>query len=86
MLKECMAGVLIFLKCENKVRLGSYVVENIKARLRHRWGIVRLGFTSIENAGISYSLGFVLLQLLNEGTAGVLYCWKCKNKVELRYS
>ena len=50
MLKERMVGVLIFLKCENKVRL------------RHGWGVicsksknkVRLGFTSIENAGIRY--------------------------------
>ena len=35
---------------------------------------VRVGFTSIENAGIRYCWGFILLQLQNQGTVGVLYC------------
>ena len=64
MLKECMAGFLIFLKCENKVRLGSYIVENVKIRYdQGTAGVlycsksknkVQLGFTSIANAGIMY--------------------------------
>ena len=29
-----MVGALIFLKCWNKVQVGSYIVENIKALYR----------------------------------------------------
>ena len=50
-----MAGVLTYLKSQNKVQLGSYITENAKIR---------------------YS----------QCTDGVLYCWKCKNKVGLGFN
>ena len=48
-------------------------------RLRYGWHLmlfkkVCLGFSFIKNVEITYCLGFILLEMLEEGTAGILYC------------
>ena len=30
-----------------------------------------------------YSCGLILLKMLKQGLAGILFCWKCKNNVQL---
>ena len=46
---------------------------------------VRLEFYFIESAEIRYGWGYVLLKMV-KGTAGNLFCRKCKSKVWLEFS
>ena len=69
MLIECMAGVLILLKCQNKIWLGSYIVENVKKGTPK----VQLGCYIVQIAKISYCWGLLLFKMLEQGVAAALF-------------
>ena len=55
-----MAGVLIFLKCQNKVRVRPYIVENMKIRYnKYTAGVFS---KSIQNAKMWYGWGLIYLK------------------------
>ena len=88
--KHGTAGVLIYLKCWNKVRLGSYIVENAKTRygwgfnlfemLKRHW----LGSNTVENHNIRYGWVPLLFKKQKLGTTGTLLYSKCWNKVRVQ--
>ena len=91
MLKECIAGVLIFLKCQNKIWLGSYIVENVKIKvgLRYGWGVILFKKQKEGTAGVylygqcwnKVLLGFYPIKLLKQVTVG---CYIVEN-AKIRY-
>ena len=92
--KQGMAGVLIYLNCWNKIRLGSSIVY--KAKIRYGWSFNL--FTMLKSriarvlycrkyqnkVPLRYSWDLLLFKNQKEGTAVVSIYLKFWNKVPLR--